>query len=98
MPTFAIVLLVIASTFAIGIAIAQEIKKQRKRWHRQEIERVRRDVIETQRQLQALAIAHQNWLDDQANEVRKALIMESFRFSHGAAQQAGESEYPYSGS
>ncbi|MCE5254324.1 MAG: hypothetical protein LLG45_09005 [Actinomycetia bacterium] len=55
-----------------------EIDSWRKRRHMKRVQRVKRELAETQRNLEALALQHQAWLNAQAHEARKALIVESF--------------------
>lgn len=63
------------------------IKDWNRRRQQVRVERVQRDLAETQQQLQALTLRHDTWLREQAHEARKALIIESFR----AAQESGNS-------
>jgi len=62
----------------LGLQAAAEIDKWRRRRHMKRVQRVRRELAETQRNLEALAMQHQAWLNAQAHEARKALIVESF--------------------
>lgn len=62
----------------MGLMIATEIDEWRKRRRQARIRRIQRELAETQRNLQALALQHQAWLNSQAHEARKALIVESF--------------------
>ena len=62
----------------LGLSAATEIDSWRKRRHLARIQRVQRELAETQRNLEALAMQHQAWLNGQAYEARKELIMESF--------------------
>ncbi len=55
-----------------------EIDDWRNRRRLARIRRVQRELAETQRNLEALAMQHQAWLNSQAHEARKELIMESF--------------------
>ena len=68
----------------MGLMIATEIDEWRKRRRQARIRRIQRELAETQRNLQALALQHQAWLNGQAHEARKALIMESFNASREA--------------
>lgn len=62
----------------MGLMIASEIDEWRKRRRQARIRRIKRELAETQRNLEALAMQHQAWLNGQAHEARKALIVESF--------------------
>lgn len=73
----------------LGLQAAAEIDKWRKRRHMKRVERVKRELAETQRNLEALAIQHQAWLNAQAHEARKALIVESFIASREPQGTAG---------
>ena len=50
---------------------ATEIDNWRKRRRLARIQRVQRELAETQRNLEALAMQHQAWLNGQAHEARK---------------------------
>ena len=65
-----------------------EIDNWRKRRRLTRIRRVQRELAETQRNLAALAMQHQAWLNGQAHEARKELIMESFWASLEAPSDA----------
>lgn len=62
----------------LGLHAVTEIDNWRKRRRLARIQRIQRELAETQRNLEALAMQHQAWLNGQAHEARKALIMESF--------------------
>ena len=68
----------------LGLNAATEIDNWRKRRRLARIQRVQRELAETQRNLESLAMQHQAWLNGQAHEARKALIMESFNASREA--------------
>jgi len=72
----------------LGLNAATEIDNWRKRRRLARIQRVQRELAETQRNLKALAMQHQAWLNSQAHEARKALIMESFNASREAPTNA----------
>lgn len=72
----------------MGLMIATEIDEWRKRRRHARIRRIKRDLAETQRDLQALALQHETWLNGQAHEARKALIMESFEASRSNPSKA----------
>jgi hypothetical protein len=90
MPTFAVVLLVLACIAAAAVVAVNETRVWQKQRRQREIERLRREVAETQQRLQALAIEHKTWLEGQALEARKAMIMESFRASQGSPGQPAD--------
>jgi len=73
----------------MGLMIATEIDEWRKRRRQARIRRIKRELAETQRNLQALALQHQAWLNGQAHEARKALIVESFIASREPQGTAG---------
>ena len=62
----------------VGLAIGTEIDNWLMRRRQARIRRIKRELAETQRNLEALAMQHQAWLNGQAQEARKALIVESF--------------------
>lgn len=72
----------------LGLHAATEIDNWRKRRRLARIRRVQRELAETQRNLAALAMQHQAWLNGQAHEARKELIMESFWASLEAPSDA----------
>lgn len=61
-----------------------EVEKWRARRRLANIQRVERELAQTKRRLETLALQHQAWLQAQAHEARKALIMESFNASREA--------------
>ncbi|MCL5734745.1 MAG: LapA family protein [Actinobacteria bacterium] len=76
-------------TVAISLTVGLVISWRRDR-RKARLKRVRREIAETQRQLQSLAFRHDAALRAQAHEARKALIMESFRASKEAPVSARE--------
>lgn len=65
----------------LGYLAASEFDIWRKRRRLARIQRVERELAETQRNLQALVMQYQTWLHAGAHEARKAMIMEAFRAS-----------------
>ena len=78
----------------LGLNAATEIDNWRKRRRLARIQRVKRELAETQRNLQALALQHQAWLNGQAHEARKALIVESFIASREPQGTAVSRKHP----
>lgn len=78
MDDFLFVSLITGALTMLGLHAATEIDNWRRRRRLARIQRVQRELAETQRNLEALAMQHQAWLNGQAHEARKALIMESF--------------------
>lgn len=69
-----------------------EISAWNRRRRQVRIDRVERELAETQQRLHTLALRHDSWLREQAHEARKALIMESFHASREV--RVGEHEEP----
>ena len=78
----------------MGLMIATEIDEWRKRRRQARIRRIKRELAETQRNLEALAMQHQAWLNGQAHEARKALIVESFIASREPQGTAVSRKHP----
>jgi len=68
----------------LGYLAQTEFENWRRRRRLARIERIEGELAQTQRRLEALALEHQAWLQAQAHETRKALIMESFHASRDA--------------
>lgn len=68
--------------------VVDEIVDWRNRRRQARVRRIERDLAQTQRSLEALAMQHDAWLRAQAHEARKALILESFHASQEAREGA----------
>jgi hypothetical protein len=68
----------------LGCLVVDEVVAWRNRRRKASIQRVERELAQTQRSLEALAMRHDVWLQAQAHEARKALILESFLASQEA--------------
>jgi hypothetical protein len=71
-------LLILGVVAALAYLASSEIETKLKRRRLMRIKKVERELAETQRHLETLVMQHQVWLNAQAHEARKALIMESF--------------------
>jgi hypothetical protein len=72
----------------LGLSAVAKINKWKKCHQMRRIQQVKRELAETQRNLEALATQHRAWLNSQAHEARKALIVESFLASQEAQDSA----------
>mgnify|MGYP000899307528 CR=1 FL=1 len=85
MNDFIQIILIAGGLAIFGVLVAGGVETWREGRRQERIRRVKRELAETQQDLQALTMQHQAWLNAEAHETRKALIMESFR---AASQQA----------
>ena len=70
----------------LGSFVVDEIVAWRSRRRQARVQRVERELAQTQKCLEALAMQHDAWLRAQAHEARKALILESFHASQKARE------------
>jgi hypothetical protein len=73
--------LTIVAAVLLGYAVALEIIDCRKQHREARVRRAERELAAVRSRLEALALQHKAWLQGQAHEARKALIMESYRVS-----------------
>jgi hypothetical protein len=86
-----IILLALAGGLAMfGPQAVTEIALWRDRRHQARVRRIERELAQTQGQLEALALRHAAWLQACGHEARKALILESFRVSQEAQDNAND--------
>ena len=72
----------------LGSLVVDEIVDWRNRRRKVRVQRIERELAQTQRCLEALAMQHDAWLRAQAHEARKALILESFHASQETRDSA----------
>ncbi len=77
-------LLIAGGVVMLGAAVGDMTVDWWRRRRMARIQRVERELAETRMRLEALAFQHQAWLQAQAHEARKALILESFHASRKA--------------
>lgn len=73
-----------------GSLVTDEIAAWRSRRRQARVQRVESELAKTQKCLEALAMQHDTWLQAQAYEARRALILESFHASQDARESSRE--------
>ncbi len=86
-----VILLALAGCLAMfGPQAVAEIRNWRNGRRQARVQRIERDLAQTQRQLEVLALRHAAWLQACGHEARKALILESFRAAQDSAKSADD--------
>lgn len=95
---YAFLMSILCTILALGLAmmIAQSVEgivNARKERRLQRLRNLQLELSRTQTQLQILASQHKAWLNEQAHEARKALIIESFVASQEGREHADSNRY-----